>query len=449
MLTNGVYRRLYDIFGMEGFRTKNLEDYTIDGNVPKSMVVPRSFDQVVEVMKFASSENLKVFPYGGGTSMGVGLPPEQYDLVINLQKLDRVLEFVPDDMTCSVQSGITVHELNHILSEKDLFIPLDPPLPKQATIGGITASNMNGPLRQQYGGVKDQILGMQMISSDGTVVKSGGKVVKNVAGYDVHKLFIGSFGTLGIISQVNFKLRPVPPVKKTVILGFDSILSAIDTIKALLDSFIMPEFLVLCCKGTMKVLAEKSHLSIPDQTTGLIIGVDNHPENTQWQIEEIQHLVAGISIKCMYVIENEQQSILRRSFRDYPVTFNPELIVRVTFLLSHYPELYQMQKQLQEKLHHPAYLLVNPGCGTMHLLFDSINRLEGKDKDNYVDFLSELADLTERLEGSLVVEKAPLWIKNRISIWGKQREDFLLMNSIKKELDPLNILSPGRFMDEL
>lgn len=449
MLTNGIYKKLYDIFGTEGFRTKNLDDYAIDSIVPKSLAVPHSFDQVAEVMKLAFSENIKVFPWGGGTSRGPGLPPEQYDLVINLQKLDRVIEFVPDDLTCSVQSGITLHELNHILSEKDLFVPLDPPLSRQATIGGITAANMSGPLRLHYGNVKDQILGMQLISSDGTVVKSGGKVVKNVAGYDVHKLFIGSIGTLGIINQINFKLLPVPALKKTVVLGFDSIPSAIEITKLLLDSFVIPEFLVLCCKGTLKVLAEKSHLSIPDQTTGLIIGVDNHPENTQWQIEEIQRLVGGTSLQCMYVVENEQQNVLRRSFRDYPETFNSELIVRVTFLLSHYPELYQQQKKLQEKLHHPAYLLVNPGYGVMHLIYDSINRLDEKEKDAYVDFLSELVDLTEKMQGSLLLEKAPLWVKNRIPVWGKQREDFLLMHAIKKELDPHNIMSPGRFMDEL
>lgn len=449
MLTNGICKKLYDIFGTEGFRTKNLDDYAIDSIIPESLVVPRSFDQVAEVMKLASSENLKVFSWGGGTSMGFGLPPEHYDLAINLQKLDRVIEFVPDDLTCSAQSGITLYELNHILSEKDLFIPLDPPLSKNATIGGIAASNISGPLRLQYGNVKDQILGMEIISSNGTVVKSGGKVVKNVAGYDVHKLFIGSIGTLGIIDQINFKLRPIPAMKKTVVLGFDSIPSAIEITKLLLDSFIMPEFLVLCCKGTLKVLAEKCHLSISDQTTGLLIGVDNHPENTQWQIEEIQRLIAGTFIKCMYVIENEQQNVLRRSFRDYPETFNSELIVRVTFLLSQYLELYQQQKKLQEKLHHPAYLLVNPGYGVMHLIYDSINRLDEKEKDKYVDFLSELADLTERLQGSLILERAPLWIKNRISVWGKQREEFFLMHSIKKELDPLNIMSPGRFMDEL
>ena len=427
-----------------GGRSKNTGEFAIDGMLPDLVLTPRSFEQVAEIIRNADNEKLSIVPWGSGTSMARGRAPEKYDIALSLRKLDAIIELEPEDLTCSVQAGITLGELNAVLSEYGLFLPVDPPYSDTATIGGIAASNVYGPLRYQYGTIRDLLLGMHMILSDGTMVKSGGKVVKNVAGFDVHKLFIGSMGTLGIIERLNLRLMPLPAVRKTLFIGLDSIPEAVRTAEGIINSNLLPEFIVITCKGAMEKITSQTGMSAPSGTTGLFIGIDNHPRNTGWQTDEIRRMIEGKSLKCLSLLEGSANEQVRIKIREYPETLSGELILKINFLLSDFHELYRRQKELQESLPHPAFLTVNPGMGVMHLIFDDIESLSREEKDKYIWFVEYELELVESYRGKMTIEAAPQWLKERMSVSNKRHNDYLLMQTIKSGLDPNNIMSPGR-----
>src|SRR5277367_5538620 len=172
-------------------------------------VAPGNTDEVAAVLRFAQENHLAVVPYGGGTKQGWGYPVEPA-LLLEMHRLNMLREHTWQDMTCTVEAGSTWAGLQSGLAQHGQYVALDPLWPDTATVGGIVATNDSGALRLRYGGLRDLIIGMTIVLADGTIAHTGGKVVKNVAGYDLHKLMIGAFGTLGVVTSVNFRLHSVP-----------------------------------------------------------------------------------------------------------------------------------------------------------------------------------------------------------------------------------------------
>jgi len=214
---------LLDVLGREGLLSgEDLPAYAIAGASPAAVARPASVEQVAEVLRLASRDGLAVVPWGGGTLMGLGAPPRRYDLALDLRRLDRVLEHEPADLTCTVQAGITVAALRSHLARSGQTVGLDPPLPERATVGGTLATAIAGPRRYAYGHPRDFTIGLKVVLADGRVTRAGGKVVKNVAGYDLCKLYIGSLGTLGVIVEATFKLLPLPRATASLALAFEA-----------------------------------------------------------------------------------------------------------------------------------------------------------------------------------------------------------------------------------
>jgi len=189
--------------------------YAVDGQVPRAVVLPGSVEEVSGILAVASAEGLKVVPWGGGTKMAFGGLPEHVDLVLGLSRLSGAVDHEPGDMTASFRAGTLLKEAQAVLGRHGQFIALDPPDADRATLGGILATNSSGPRRLRYGASRDLVIAIRVVHADGKVTKAGAKVVKNVTGYDLGKLYIGSLGTLGIIVEASFRLYPVPPVEKT------------------------------------------------------------------------------------------------------------------------------------------------------------------------------------------------------------------------------------------
>ncbi|HWO72440.1 MAG TPA: FAD-binding oxidoreductase, partial [Dehalococcoidia bacterium] len=188
----------------------------IDGVAPALQVRARTPAETAAALRLAAEHDAAVVPWGGGTQMGLGMPPERYDLALDLTGLNRVVEYEPADLTVTVEAGIRLADLQQALAERRQWLPLDPPLPLEATIGGILATNASGPARYRHGTARDLVIGMTVALPNGELVKSGGRVVKNVAGYDMAKLHIGALGTLGMIVQVTFKVAPLPARSEAV-----------------------------------------------------------------------------------------------------------------------------------------------------------------------------------------------------------------------------------------
>lgn len=211
----GLAERLAAIVGADHAEAQ--PDIEAGGVRPALAVTPAAPEEAAAVLAAAREAGAVVIPWGGGTQQRIGAPPKRADVVLRTGRLDTVLEWEPADLTASVQAGITLGALQARLAEHGQQLALDAPCAERATLGGLVATNSCGPRRWHYGGWRDQIIGMHMALADGSLIKSGGRVVKNVQGYDLGKLFTGSLGSLGLITQVNLKLAPLPQVRRLLV----------------------------------------------------------------------------------------------------------------------------------------------------------------------------------------------------------------------------------------
>jgi glycolate oxidase FAD binding subunit len=194
--------------------------YAVDGKAPRAAAFPGSVEELSEVMRLASSERLSVVPWGSGTKISLGGIPERVDLLVGLARFNRIIDYEPADLTATIEGGALLREVQAYLGQRRQFLPLDPPSAARATIGGILATNASGPRRLLHGAARDLLIGLRVVHADGTVTRGGAKVVKNVSGYDMPKLYIGSLGTLGIIVEGTFRIYPLPAVERTWVASF-------------------------------------------------------------------------------------------------------------------------------------------------------------------------------------------------------------------------------------
>lgn len=213
------------------------------GVQPQVVAEPSHEEEVAAILRFAHQEGLKVVVRGGGTQLDLGFAPTQCDIILSTTALHQVVEHAPQDLTVTVQAGLALTELQTVLARSRQWLALDPALEPAATIGGIVATNASGPRRLRYGGVRDQIIGVRVVLPDGTIAKGGGKVVKNVAGYDLPKLYTGSLGTLGVIVATSFRLYPFPESSCTVVIAASSFAPLCELAVRILDSPLVPTIL--------------------------------------------------------------------------------------------------------------------------------------------------------------------------------------------------------------
>src|SRR5262245_43320916 len=207
--------------------------YTVHGVPVGCVAAPANIEELAAVLRVAQELRAAVVPWGGGTQQLIGVPPERVDLVVRTERLNRVLIHEPFDLTISVEAGMTLGALRAHLARHSQMLPVDPPLPGRATIGGLIATAADGPRRLGYGTLRDLLIGVAVVEAGGRISKAGGMVVKNVSGFDMMKLYLGSFGTLAVIASANFKLVPAPRATATLLCAFDGPSSAFAALEAL------------------------------------------------------------------------------------------------------------------------------------------------------------------------------------------------------------------------
>ena len=232
-----------------------LASHAVEGVVPSAVVAPGSLESLAATVQMASELGYAVIPRGGGTKMDFGHPPSRADIVVSLERLNRIVAHEPADQTATVEAGITMAGLQAGLGKRGQFLPLDPPHGDAGTLGGVLATNASGVLRTSFGTARDLVIGARVVQADGTVVRSGGQVVKNVAGYDLNKMYIGSLGTLGILAEVNLKLQPLPAAGRLLIGTMAGIGEAAECAFRVMDSEVMPSFLEVASPATRSLLA--------------------------------------------------------------------------------------------------------------------------------------------------------------------------------------------------
>ena len=413
--------------------------YVLDGRAPEAVVLPGSKEEVAAVLLAAGEADLPVTPWGGGTKMGIGAPPQRLGLVLGLKRLNRLLEHEPGDLTATVQAGMTLGALQRELGTRGQWLSLDPAHADEATLGGIVSSNAAGPRRHLYGACRDLVIGLTVVTAAGTLVKGGGKVVKNVAGYDLPKLFVGAFGTLGVIVEATVKLRPRPETDRMVVARFASLKEAGAAARAVMGSDLLPSALDLVDGETLRAL----ELGGPDGAA-LLIGVDGIAEQVHWQCTEVERMLRLQGLVDARVLDADARDAAWRARGGLGRGAFPETaaVMRWVVLPAQVADVMEQGMGVALRAGLPVALAAHAGVGVVEAVLAGG---EAADATKVSDVLIEWRTLVRAAGGQALVESAPLAIKERVPVWDDLGPALRIMQRIKSQLDPSGLLNPGRF----
>ena len=418
--------------------------YAVDGVIPQVVTLPVTVEEVAEVMRLASREDAAVIPWGGGTAISLGNVPRRYDIALCLSRLNQVVEHEPADLTATVQAGMTLADLQRHLAESGQFLALDPPMGQDVTIGGILAANASGPSRHAYGTARDLVLGMRAVQADGRIIKAGGRVVKNVAGYDLSRLFIGSLGSLSIIVEACFRLAPLPRAERTAVVSLPSAQEAWRFIAQTAN-------LSLRAVELLNAAAVRQTATLGDAAKdgyALVLAAAGEPAAVEHSLKEIGELSRRAAAASLAKVDDRAQGPLWQAIAGLtrPSPSDAGLVCKAAVLPSQVPTLSEQIETTGRELGLEPLVVSHLTAGIVYSAWP-LPQDEGVQRP--LDLATTLRRAVARLAGSLVVEACPLALKERIDVWGDSAADFPLMRRIKEQFDPQGILSPGRFLGRL
>jgi len=371
------------------------EAFAVGGAIPHAIARPGSYEDVAAILRHADERRLAVIPWGGGTMMRLGNAPARYDIALSLARLNNIVEHEPADLTVTCQAGITLGALRERLAATGQSVPLDPSLPAEATVGGALAANAWGAYRLAYGTPRDFTIGMRVVTADGRITRAGGKVVKNVAGYDLCKLYIGSLGTLGVIVEATFKVRPLPRAERHLAFDCDS-----------------PESACAAANEAYRRGLSLSAATVSHQGEGrwlLGVHLEGMPAAVERSARELEAL-AGTPVATAGPAKEEAVAL------------------RLSTLPSALPSLLSRLATLTG-----VRLAAYPTAGVVRLAADD-------------DALVEPAlVIAEDAGATALIESCPPPLKAGRDVFGEAPDSLPLMRSLKRQFDPHGTLGPGRF----
>lgn len=423
--------------------------YCVDEQAVGVAVSPASVEQVAAVLALANQEHLAVVPWGGGTSMGYGNAPQRANIALRLHQLNRVLEHEPADLTATVQAGITMSALARQLGTRGQWWSVDPPWPESATLGGVLATNSSGPKRLLYGTPRDIVIGMQVVHADGTVTKAGGKVPKNVTGYDMLKLYINSLGTLAVIVEATLKLRPLPPTQQVVRATFSSADAGGRTAQQLLGSELLPSAVELVSPALTKALSQALEGPPAERGWSLLVGVDGVEQAVARQIRQLEELCRQAGATACWTGEDDGRlwAAIQMRLRPQGNDRLRGVVIRIGTVRTQTLGLLAALQRLVAPGEESVAISGRLGNG---LIYASIPVEPGSvGEAELARALTELRASLEKTRGYLVIESAPPSFKARLDCWGDVGPQIEVMRDLKRAFDPRGVLNPGRYLSGL
>ena len=419
--------------------------YAFDGCIPKAVVLPASAQEIQEVLQFAVKQDLAVMPAGAGTKLGIGNLPPKVDVVLATTHLNSVVEYEPADLTVTVESGIRLADLQTELAKHRQYLALNPPYAERCTIGGIVATNASGPFRLRHGTARNQVLGMRVVHANGTVVKSGGKVVKNVAGYDLNKLYIGAFGTLGIITEVALKLSPIPTRQAIIATQFEDLQNAVNTGLSIVRSQTLPMFVNLFINSDPRCTETQGQGSdtTDERRPTLVTGFGGDPETVAWQLAQSQEIMEQSGALGVTTIEGELQQHLQKTVQEFSAdNRETERVIAKANLKR--TDIAAFAGQIAgASWARDVQMMVLLGSGVLYI---TIPLAPETDFQHLADMLMQLRQSALAMRGNLIIETAPPELKRHIDVWGLVGDTLSLMKQVKAKFDAGGLLNPGRFV---
>jgi glycolate dehydrogenase FAD-binding subunit len=418
---------------------------------PAVIVRPADATQVAEIIRFAAADKLAVIPMGSGTKVGIGSPPARYDIALDLSRMNRVLAYDPQDLTLGVEPGVRIENLLQTLAEVKQFLPLAVPFSDRATIGGIVAANSSSPLRHAYGAVRDFCLGMEFVTGEGAQAKSGGRVVKNVTGYDLHKLLIGSLGTLAVITRVNFRTFPMPQARGTFVTTFSSAEAAFDFCRMVSHSVLTPQIMEVANPGAAALIFSGEFAArIEPRTWFVVVSAAGQPAVVQRHERELGQMAGPADAEEFLSLTDDEADSVLAQIREFPTLMLERAPYGAIFRISAVPgAMAMLLGKLRVLAAHREldFVCLGRASGIIYAAF-----LPQMEISETPTFLPEIVTGVFRtcgqpeLQASALLEWCPTDLKTSTDIvWGPSRADIELMRRVKHSFDPQNVLSPGRF----
>jgi glycolate oxidase FAD binding subunit len=413
-----------------------LTEFAVDGVVPGAVIVPASAEEVAAVLRVANLNDLLVAARGGGTRDSCGQIPDRVDLVLTTERMNAVERYDPGDLTICIQAGARVDAIQKLVRESQQLLPMDVARPAEATIGGVLASRDSGPLKHRFGGPREYCIGITFVTGDGRQGKGGGRVVKNVAGYDMMKLMIGSHGTLCVITSANFKLFPAARQTCTFAAEFSSVRESLEFRRGILRSPLSPLALELITPRAHDYLGSGA--------------------GTRWSVLVRAGGSETVLARCRRELGasvtkeiegSEEESLWERvsNFSEQAVSSHANVMLVDLNVPS--SELQSALEAVERIALQESFLMAGVGrcaVATMVLAFIPIS-VDPPSAMKYVNLISGVR--AQLGSGSAaVITRCPLEVKRHVNVWGSSSSDVEAMRAIKRALDPKDVLNRGRFL---
>ncbi len=403
----------------------------IDGFGPVPLVRPETVAELGDLIRRASA----LYPLGGQTHSTLGNPPTNAGLAIDMRGLAQIVDFPARDMTVTAQAGITMKDLREIIVRENLHLPIDVAQGDRATLGGVIAANVSGPRRYGYGTMRDYVIGITALNDEGREFKAGGRVVKNVAGYDLCKLLVGSLGTLGIITQVTLKLRP--RAEQHALVGLACAAESLDTLLTCVHtSRTRPVCVDLLNRAAAEIVFPHANLEIPEEPWLVLVGYEGNEAAVSWQVVQ---LVKEVATQCRIEARIDFPAlplgnalVELAALDQHACTFKANLLPSATAAFC---------LEADREAQRPA-LHAHAGNGIVFAHWGA-----NLTKEQAASILTRWRTRAAQGQGSVIVPGCPSGWKAALNVWGPPRNDAWLMREVKAKFDPKGIFNPRRFVD--
>ena len=415
-----------------------LREFAIDGIAPRAVVTPADANEVTTVLRYAYDRRLAVVPAGGMTHQHIGAVPETVDIVMRTTRLKQVEHYDAGDLTIGIGAGTTVAELTALITPHQQMLPADVATPDKSTIGGLLAANLHGPLKHAFGGARDWLIGVRFATADGKLAKAGGRVVKNVAGYDLMKLLIGSHGTLAVIVGASFKLFPAPRRTRTYVCDFADLSSALECRTRVMRSPLSPLALEIVSPHAQAVLSGEADTL---QRWRVLLRANG----SEAVLARYRAELGGALTREIGVAE---EAALWRGMAGFSETVFTKsqnaMLVRLDLPPSEVGKALASAQQAGTDNNFVIAALGRVGIGALLIAFCPI-AVDPPGAMQYANAISAFRGGLSR-DASAIVVRCPLEAKRHFSVWGTSPTDLEAMKAIKRAFDERDILNRGRFL---
>jgi glycolate oxidase FAD binding subunit len=427
---DSILFRLREMFGEDRAQQCSGNRFRVADEAERVVALPRTAEELSEMLKLATDERWRVLPAGAGTWLSMGNPPTQYHLIVSTERLDRIVEYEPADLTATVEAGCALRRFNELAAQHRQFIPLNPFGDEAMTIGGIVATASAGTMRCGYGTPRDWLIGLTVAHADGRITKAGGKVVKNVAGYDLCKLYTGSYGTLAVITEMSFKLRALPSTEQTILFYADAAAPLCELLARITDSDIAPT--------AMELFTPTEMLPVEQRPYALAVRFLYEAETAASQIDETARMGAELAHT---ILDETAARAFWGAYEASEVSPAWEFSLRMTGLPADLQAMIADAAQILPK----AFIRAHAGNGVLRIQAreDWLDEVKARLQPRKI---AELRRMAQGRGGALVILHAPPEISRQLDAWGEAGGTADLMRALKERFDPNALLNPGRFV---